>query len=103
VKKVLMIFTRIFIKISFLLVLVNFVFATDISCLFDELPIRCNLPPLPVIQVTTQNEPITVMGNTPNGFEFVEQVVIGIPHKLNFIPTKLFDSLRNLILFQEIL
>jgi hypothetical protein len=76
------------IKISFLLVLVNFAFATDISCLFDELPLICSLPPLPVIQVTTQNEKINVTGNIPNGFDAIENFDANTPHKLNFILEK---------------
>jgi Leucine-rich repeat (LRR) protein len=89
-----------FIIISLLLFFVNFAIATDISCDFVKLPNQCSIPQSPVIQVTTQNEPITVIGNIPDGFDAIENFVANYPHKLNFIPTKLFDSLRNLQSFQ---
>jgi hypothetical protein len=94
-----------FFTLLFLLVFVNCVFGTEIPCIYNpdlHGTSSCVADQSANIQVTTQNEPITVTttGNPPGGLSYYRSIYFQSPHVLNFIPSNMFAQLPNLKTFQ---
>jgi Leucine-rich repeat (LRR) protein len=96
-----------FSAISFLfLFFVNYVFGAEIPCTYDvNIATHCMVPyqqGLLNVQVTAENEPITVTttGNPPNGLAHYKSIYFQNPHVLKYIPTNMFAQLPNLERFQ---
>jgi Leucine-rich repeat (LRR) protein len=93
-------------KISLLFFLVSFVYGTEIPCVFGP-PYAVNYCTLftdgsVAIHITLENEAITVTGNPPNGFDSINYAPFHSPFKLNFIPTRMFETMKNLKEFQAV-
>jgi Leucine-rich repeat (LRR) protein len=93
-----------FSKSLFLLIFVNCVFGANVPCqIHPQNPVVCSLPTdgsIPTIKVTVENEPITVTGQHPGGLDSLQILQFAAPHKLQYIPTKVFEKLKNLQSFQ---
>jgi Leucine-rich repeat (LRR) protein len=89
-------------KILFLLLFVNCVFGVEILCRRNlEFPDHCEITfGQTIIQVSTENEEVTLTGNPVNGFEGISRVFFGLPHKIHFIPTRMFETMKNLEYFE---
>lgn len=92
-------------SVFFFTILAVSVFSAEIPCIYEDQPFNylCNLPADGArVLVTAENEPIEVTGThiATKGNDDVVQMVFSAPHTLNFVPTKLFETFKNLQYFQ---
>jgi Leucine-rich repeat (LRR) protein len=89
----------------FLAILVNFAIATNFPCKYYDGPggYYCQLPyDGAIISVTTENEAITVSGihNPGKTNDDLKLFAVTTPNVMNFVPTKISESFKNIQTFQ---
>jgi len=82
-----------------LLLIANAVKATDVNCNFQGSPGNgYSCQPTSIDAITSQNQAINIIQNHVNGGsnDLVDSLNLQTPLIVNFIPTKIFDSLQNI-------